>query len=182
MRCPTERESPHIMDPSFGRNPMFSVVIPLFNKQDFIERAVDSVLRQTYADFELIVVDDGSTDSSLDRLLRFADARLRIIRQANAGKGPARNTGIRESSREWIALLDADDYWFPDHLSELARAISLYPNSGRVATSYLGGEDPSAVPPPQLESRVSEINYFRSAARHVGVVWSSAVALRKSVV
>jgi len=160
---------------------MFSVVIPLYNKQDFIERTVASVLSQTYGDFELIVVDDGSTDDSVRRLASISDPRMRIVRQENAGEGAARNKGMRESAREWIALLDADDYWFPDHLAELAEIIARHPRAGMVATSYVEGEDAAAVQPQQERSKIREIDYFRAAARDIGVVWSSAVALRRSV-
>jgi glycosyltransferase involved in cell wall biosynthesis len=160
---------------------MFSVVIPLFNKQDFISRTVSSVLAQTYPDFELIVVDDGSTDGSLAKLAHISDPRLRVVRQANAGEGPARNTGIRESSRTWIALLDADDYWFQDHLAELAKMASRYPEAGMVATAYIEGEEPNARQPAPQRSEIRLIDYFSEAAKQVGIVWSSAVGLRKDV-
>jgi glycosyltransferase involved in cell wall biosynthesis len=160
---------------------MFSVVIPLYNKQEFIERTVASVLSQTHADFELIVVDDGSTDHSVERLQHVSDPRMRILRQANAGEGAARNRGMAEASRAWIALLDADDYWFPDHLAELAAIIGRHPDAGMVATSYAEGEEPAAAQPAQGPSIIREIDYFMVASRDIGVVWSSVVALRRSI-
>lgn len=159
----------------------FSVVIPLYNKEDFIQRTVGSVLAQTHPHFELIVVDDGSTDGSIQRLQSIADSRLRIVRQRNAGEGPARNSGMRESASPWIALLDADDYWFPDHLAELAVTIREFPSAGLIATSYLQGEEPAAAQPVQAETVRRELSYFEAASVDVGVAWSSAVALRKDI-
>ena len=159
---------------------MFSVVIPLYNKRDFIVRTVESVLRQSYADFELIIVDDGSTDGSVEQLARICDPRLRLIRQANTGKGAARNRGMRDSRRGWIAFLDADDYWFPDHLGELTRMLGQYPGAGLLSTSFWEGEDSSARAP-TAAGRIRRIEYFTEAARNIKVVWSSATAIRRSL-
>ena len=90
---------------------MFSVVIPLYNKEQYICRAVDSVLNQTYEQFELIVVDDGSTDRSAELVENIKDDRVRVIRQDNQGEGPARNSGVLAASNHWVAFLDADDAW-----------------------------------------------------------------------
>jgi glycosyltransferase involved in cell wall biosynthesis len=95
-----------------------SVIIPLFNKAPYIERALESVASQTFRDFELIVVDDGSTDDSTARVEKFSDPRLRLIRQENAGPGSARNRGLREAKGEFVAFLDADDEWLADYLHE----------------------------------------------------------------
>src|SRR5687767_11003972 len=93
-------------------NPWFSVVVPLYNKRSFIRRAVVSVLSQSFTDFELIVVDDGSTDGSFEEIRDIADPRLRLIHQRNQGEGLARNTGMAAARGVWIAFLDADDMWF----------------------------------------------------------------------
>ena len=89
--------------------PIFSVVIPLYNKEDYILQTVQSVLDQTDPDFELLVVNDGSTDSSQQRLSAITDPRMRIINRFNKGKGAARNTGIWEAKGEYVVFLDADD-------------------------------------------------------------------------
>ena len=87
----------------------FSVVIPLYNKEHYIGKTLKSVLNQTFQDFEIIVVNDGSTDHSLDAARSIKSDRVQIISQENAGVAVARNTGIEHASAEYIAFLDADD-------------------------------------------------------------------------
>lgn len=97
--------------------PMFSVIIPTYNCGAFIGQAIDSVLSQTFADYEVIVLDDGSTDATRDIVARYThDARVRYIHQDNRGLAAARNAAIRASSGAYIALLDADDLWHPRKL------------------------------------------------------------------
>jgi hypothetical protein len=98
-------------------NPAVSVIVPLYNKALWINRCLDSILGQTYADFEVIVVDDGSTDGSERKVAERNDARIRLIRQANAGPGAARNRGAKEARGRLIAMLDADDAWHPEYLA-----------------------------------------------------------------
>jgi glycosyltransferase involved in cell wall biosynthesis len=101
-----------------------SVVIPAYNAARFIGGAIESVLAQTYADYEVIVVDDGSRDQTADVVSGFGQ-RVRLIAQANAGASAARNRGVREAAGSWIAFLDSDDEWQPSHLEVLlARAAS----------------------------------------------------------
>jgi glycosyltransferase involved in cell wall biosynthesis len=101
-----------------------AVVIPTFNRRDFVVPAIESVLAQRFRDFELVVVDDGSTDGTEEALRRFA-RQIHYVRQPNAGVSAARNTGIRRSSSEWVAFLDSDDEWDPDYLgAQLAAARS----------------------------------------------------------
>ncbi len=115
-----------------------SVVIPLYNKVDNIARAIDSVLGQTYADFELIIVDDGSTDGSTDVVRRYTDSRIRLIVQKNAGPGAARNSGMREANGEFITFLDADDELMPTFIEEGKRFFNQYgPQVASVFTNYV---------------------------------------------
>jgi glycosyltransferase involved in cell wall biosynthesis len=100
-----------------------SVIIPLYNKAPQVRRALDSVAAQSFGDFELIVVDDGSTDEGARIVEEYADARLRLVRQRNAGPGAARNRGIAEARGELLAFLDADDEWMPGYLEESVRLL-----------------------------------------------------------
>ena len=115
---------------------MFTVVIPLFNKERHIERAVRSVINQTFQDFEIIVVDDGSTDNSVEEVLKIKDNRIKLIKQKNGGVSSARNKGIDESRFEYIAFLDADDAWKPNFLESINGVIEQYPKAGAYCTSY----------------------------------------------
>ena len=94
--------------------PQFSVVIPLYNKAHTIVHTLSTVMRQNYADYDVVIVDDGSTDNGV-QLIRehFKDPRIRIIHQENAGVSAARNRGIDEARGEWVAFLGGDDEWLP---------------------------------------------------------------------
>lgn len=107
----------------------FSIIIPLYNKQNFITRAVNSVLSQSYINFELIIVNDGSTDNSFDLVSSIIDHRIKIINKVNGGVSSARNLGIDNASNEWICFLDADDYWLPNHLEEILYLLKKYPEA-----------------------------------------------------
>ena len=121
-----------------------SVIIPLFNKAPFIERALRSVVSQTFTDFEIIVVDDGSTDGGLRIVEKFNDSRLHIIRQENAGPGAARNRGLQEARGEFVAFLDADDEWLPEYLAESLHSLD---EPGTKAEAVVSGyfEHPAGV-------------------------------------
>lgn len=114
-----------------------SVVIPLYNKGSYIARALNSVLAQTFQDFEVIVVNDGSTDSGAEIVRSFFDPRVRLIQQENHGVSVARNKGVIEARGKLIAFLDADDEWTPEHLEVLLRLKEYYPEAGAYATAYI---------------------------------------------
>lgn len=104
--------------------PKISVIIPLYNKEPIIERSLRSVLYQDYNDFEVIVVNDGSTDKSADIVRSINDSRIRLIEQENGGPSKARNTGVQHTKGEWIVFLDADDELLPDALYNMYNAIN----------------------------------------------------------
>lgn len=108
---------------------MFSVIIPLYNKRGYVARTIRSVLAQSHADFELIVVDDGSTDDSVAvaEAALAGDPRARIVRQANAGVSAARNAGARAARHPWLAFLDADDQWVPHYLARVREVLDERP-------------------------------------------------------
>ena len=98
--------------------PFFSIVIPLYNKEPFIEKTIQSVLDQTFKDFEIIIINDGSTDKSLGEVECLNDERISIFTIINQGVSHARNHGIHKAKGHYIAFLDADDYWESEFLTE----------------------------------------------------------------
>ena len=116
--------------------PFFSVIIPLYNKEYSILQTLNSVLKQDFADFEVIVVNDGSTDDSFNVACRFTDSRIRVVDKPNGGVSSARNRGIEESKADYIAFLDGDDLWETNHLSTLKELIENYPEASFYATRY----------------------------------------------
>jgi glycosyltransferase involved in cell wall biosynthesis len=121
--------------------PQVSIIIPVYNGARFLGEALESVFMQTFEDYEIICVDDGSTDTSIDILKRF-EPRLSVIQQRNTGQGGARNRGVRQSSAPYVAFLDQDDRWYPHKLAdqvaafERARdAVVVYSNSDRMDTN-----------------------------------------------
>ena len=120
-----------------NRMPHFSVIMPLYNKAPYVRKAVESVVGQTYTDWELVVVDNGSTDGSGEVVAGFSDARIQMVRLAdNIGPGGARNRGVTESSASWICFLDADDWWESTFLEEMAGLIERHPDAGIYGTGY----------------------------------------------
>jgi glycosyltransferase involved in cell wall biosynthesis len=116
--------------------PVLSVVIPAYNVEAFIRPAIDSVLSQSFRDLEVIVVDDGSTDSTRERIAVISDPRVRTISKQNGGLPAARNTGIRASRGRYIALLDGDDVWFPGYAMCHVGALDRNPTVG-ISYSFL---------------------------------------------
>ncbi len=123
--------------------PAVSVIVPLYNKRETIARTINSILAQTFQSFELLIVDDQSTDGSKEIVRQFNDPRVQLMQQANAGPGTARNAGIRASCAEWVAFLDADDEWMPDYLQRAMRDL----HRNRQCDVYCGGRfwDPGHV-------------------------------------
>lgn len=116
--------------------PQFSIIMPLYNKAPYVRKAVESVVAQTCGDWELIVVDDGSTDGSKEVVEQITDSRIHIIHQKNTGVGAARNRGVAASSAPHICFLDADDWWEATFLEEMTGLTAKYPNAGIYGTGY----------------------------------------------
>lgn len=135
-----------------------SVVVPLYNKERWVRRALDSIAAQTFTDFEAFIVDDGSTDSSPTIADAYPDSRFRLIRQSNAGPGAARNRGLAEASGKYVAFLDADDEWLPDYLA--------------AAVQRLGGSDAAAVTSAYVDcpGDRDSVPYWRRRGLEEGVV------------
>ncbi len=144
--------------------PLFSVIIPTYQRAHLIARALDSVFAQELDDQEVIVVDDGSTDNT-DAVLRRYEPRIRLIRQANKGPGAARNAGARVATGKYIAFLDSDDLWFPWTLASYARIIADHAEPSIIAGQILSFADEaqlrSVAPAPLKIERFAD--YFASS-------------------
>lgn len=117
--------------------PSISIVMPLYNKQAEVSDSIASILAQTFTDWELVVIDDGSTDEGPEQVAALDDKRIRLIRQPNGGVSAARNRGIAEARCELLAFLDADDTWLPGYLQAIAALARDFPQARWFATSYL---------------------------------------------
>jgi glycosyltransferase involved in cell wall biosynthesis len=114
-----------------------TVVVPLYNKKNYIARAIDSILRQTYPADEIVVIDDGSTDDSAEVVTKIVRPNIRLLRQDNRGEAAARNAGIQAATGSLIAMLDADDHWEPEFLEKIIGLRKRYPRAGLYASGYL---------------------------------------------
>ncbi|HRP31138.1 MAG TPA: glycosyltransferase family A protein [Agriterribacter sp.] len=113
-----------------------SVVIPLYNKEISVSKTIESVLAQSHTDFELLIINDGSTDRSREVVAAILDSRIRIVDKLNGGISSSRNEGIKQSQSAYVAFLDADDFWEPDFLETIALLITDYPNADCYTTGY----------------------------------------------
>lgn len=155
---------------------MISVVIPLYNKQESITNTIRSVLNQNFQDFEIVVVDDGSTDESAIKVNDIQDSRIRLISQNNQGVSAARNKGIKEAKYEWIAFLDGDDLWENNHLEEIIKMMDVYPDDKVFVTSFEYSDNRNLFKHERNNSIYRIENYFKEAVDEI-LVWTSVVVL-----
>lgn len=165
---------------------MISVIIPLYNKADSIAKALDSILAQTYQDFEVVVVDDGSTDNGATIVEQHKDSRIRLIHQTNAGVSAARNRGIEEALGEYVAFLDADDEWEPQFLEEIITLQRMYPECRAQATNYIfnsrGVKSSTILRKLPFKGEYGVLtNYFVVASCSHPPVWTSAVCIERKL-
>lgn len=117
--------------------PFFSVIIPLFNKENYVENALKSILNQTFSDFEIIIINDCSTDNSVTKIQSYLSEKVRlIVHEKNKGLSATRNTGIANAKSDYITYLDADDLWKPTFLETIYRLISSFPEAKIFGTNY----------------------------------------------
>ncbi len=159
--------------------PLFSIIVPVFNAGAYLDRAIASVRAQTWTDFELILVDDGSTDDAIGRASAIRDSRLRILRQANAGAPSALNRGLAAASGEHVAFLDADDFWAPSKLERHRQSFQAHPDADVTFTGlvYVGADDAPLHLPPR---RPTGTFTFEQLFVDYVIGCSSAIAVRKS--
>lgn len=167
---------------------MISIVIPLYNKAEMVARTLRSVVGQTYEDYEIIVVDDGSTDGSAALVESLHIPRLRLVRQENAGVSAARNRGIREAQGELVALLDADDEWKPLYLATQHSLSEKYPDCDVFVTNYelcdAGGKtSPTVIRRLPFCGEDGELsNYFEVASCSHPPICSISVMVRRAAI
>lgn len=160
----------------------FSVIIPLYNKEQYILDALRGALAQTRKPDEIIVVDDGSTDGGLDLVVNnYENSIVTVISQDNMGVSAARNTGINSAKSNWCLFLDADDYWLPNHVEEIERQIVANTNIGMAANNHVKLFVGTKPPTPQKCGKITCIDYLLAASKRIGIVNSSCVAIKRSV-
>ena len=165
--------------------PFFSVIIPLYNKEKYIENTIKSVLNQSFDDFEIIIVDDGSTDKSYQIASSFKNEKIKLLKQKNQGVSVARNFGVAHAASKYIALLDADDIWYENHLIELKKQIALFPNAGLYCNNYevFYREGMSRKASFNFEYGTATLlvpDYFKASIINP-VAWTSAVGFSKTL-
>ena len=164
--------------------PFFSIIIPLYNKEKFIENTIRSVLGQSFEDFELIVVNDGSTDKSLELVNKLKDKRIKTYSISNAGVSKARNFGIQKATSKLIVFLDADDLWKNNHLQELYKLRKAHPHCGLYAMGYtkkFDNADPIHAHYFGLEKHSGVVDDFFQSSIVDCIAWTSALMVPKIV-
>ena len=167
----------------------FSVVIPLYNKSSYVTKAIDSVLSQTFADYELVIMDDGSKDDSFDVALKAIEGRTNchLHRQDNAGVSMARNNAVALSQGDYLCFLDADDWWDPNFLTEMSGLIDTCPEAGIYGTGYTIVDETrnrTRVAPVGVEPGFESgyINYCQVYAKTLAMpLWTGAVCIPRAV-
>lgn len=163
--------------------PFFSVIIPLYNKEKFIRKTLTSVLKQSFQNFEIIVVNDGSTDSSEQKILHFNDSRIRYYSKINEGASKARNFGIEKAKADYICFLDADDYWYPEFLSTFHSVILKHQTQKafscaiEIETHKKKYKGQYSIP---TKSEVQIIDYFKSSLKN-SIISTSSIILHKDI-
>lgn len=166
----------------------FSIIVPLYNKALYVRKALDSIVAQTYKDWELIVINDGSSDNSLEVVknfvedLKIEDRRLKIIDQTNSGVSAARNNGVAASKGEYVCFLDADDWWEKDYLKTMSEAIEACPNAGIYGVNYYSVR--KGVAKQVLNGIPTGImDYFKTYSRppYAMPLWTGAAAIPRKV-
>ena len=161
----------------------FSVIIPLFNKENFIKETLNSLLNQTFKNFEVIIVNDGSTDESLKKVESFEDERIRIFNQKNKGVTITRNRAVDKAEGKWMAFLDADDIWKPNHLLELKKCVDKLPKADLVSNAYKIRLQNQFIKIPSYSKTIpNKIDYIQNYLEYCFIdplFWTSSIAVRK---
>ena len=164
---------------------IISIIIPLFNKELFIKQTLLSVLNQTFSEFEIIIINDGSTDKSVTIINDIDDKRITLYTTKNKGVSYARNYGISKANTDLIAFLDADDLWEPNHLENLHTLYTNFPNCGLYATNYhkqfFYGKKIKTHFNGVSKDHFGIIDDYFLASTSDSIAWSSAVMIPKKI-
>lgn len=164
-------------------DPFFSVVVPLYNKELYINRALVSILNQSFNDFEIIVVDDGSTDNGALVVLNQYDERLGYIKKANGGESSARNVGIKAAKGKYITFLDADDQWDCVHLEVIKNFIGINDDPDVVCTNYkISNENGVRVAHLWCANEPIRLRYFKDSIGVLPLMTSNTSVLSRRIV
>lgn len=162
----------------------FSIIIPLYNKEHFIENTIQSIMNQTFQDFEIIVVNDGSTDRSEEKLFQFKDSRIQYFRKKNEGVSATRNCGIEKANANFITFLDADDYWYPTFLETMFNNISKLPNQKVFSAAIEFDTSKEIIPAvysiPKTNDDFEVVNFFKASTKEA-VLCTSCAVFHKSI-
>ena len=160
-----------------------SIIISVYNKERYIKNTINSVLNQSFKDFEIIIVNDGSTDNSESIINSFEDKRIRLISTENQGASKARNTGIKQATTNYIALLDGDDTWETEYLQHMYDAICKFPDI-KIFTAGLAQKYDNKIVPVIYSFEQKELygthNYFEASKKY-SLITSSSVVFNKSI-
>lgn len=167
---------------------MFSIIVPLYNKVDYVTRALDAVINQTYTEYEIIVVNDGSTDGSEKIVEDKYGSLVRLIHQQNQGVSTARNTGIKNANYKYIAFLDADDIWHKEYLSFVYQTIVSSNNPGIIGTDFIRFKSINEIEDhqhgeefhrtkPEIQT-YSIADFFNQAINHT-LIFTSGIVVKK---
>lgn len=163
--------------------PFFSVIIPLYNKEEYVFHCLKSVLNQSFEDYEIVIVNDGSTDQSVSIVESFNSDKIKLFHQQNAGVGKTRNYAATQAKGEYLAFLDADDLWKPQHLESLKNSIDIFPDAGLYGNNYEIRYHSNFTSPAkinfQLKNQPFIIPDFFKASLNDTVIWTSAAAISK---
>ena len=166
--------------------PKFSIIVPLYNKERDVATTLNSLLLQTFTDFEVVVMNDGSTDNSELEVKKIQDDRIRYFSKQNEGVSRTRNLGVAKATAHHVVFLDADDYWYPNHLDNLNNLILKFPEAKWYATAYEKRHNSTLTTP--MRSPILEhgshwkglvSNYFENSLVDT-LAWTSAVCFKKS--
>lgn len=163
--------------------PYFSIVVPVYNKEKFVGKTLKSVLAQSFTDFEIIIINDGSTDESEYKIQEFKDNRIQYFSKKNEGVAATRNFGIEKSNAQYICFLDSDDYWYPCFLETIHRFTSELPEQKVFAAAIEIETKNNCVKAQYSIPKKSDfeiVNFFEASQKEC-VLWTSSVCIEKSV-